>query len=78
MKSDNKNIKKCMLPYCERDTYHGGRGLCKVHYSMSAKHVRQGLATWKEIESAGFANPPLTQKQKNENQRHPRTRNPEF
>ena len=71
MKQDNKNVKPCLIEGCKRDTYNGARGMCTHHYAVKLVQVKMGRTTWEELEKAGIARRPLTQEEKNENQKHP-------
>lgn len=44
---------KCLIPECGRP--HALRGLCRQCYQIAAIRVRNGLATWEELEELGLA-----------------------
>ena len=50
--------KMCLLPTCVKVV--NCRGLCKVHYSYAGKLIRDGEATWAELEESGKVLAPKT------------------
>jgi hypothetical protein len=50
----------CLIENCGGDAQI--RGLCWNCYQNALRYVRKGKTTWKELEEAGFANPPTRQR----------------
>lgn len=43
----------CLIEGCKRDKK-GTRGLCRDHYQVAVRRVRQGETTWIELELLGL------------------------
>lgn len=48
-------MQKCMVHGCEKEAR--SHGVCRTHYKMLLKMVRQGDTTWQELEANGITTP---------------------
>lgn len=56
---------RCLTEGCMR--FGHSRGHCQKHYARLAKLVSKGEITWEDLESAGKATQPVSNKQKMRN-----------